>query len=95
MVVLWIGHRGSRPQGLQDAIKHPGVLLQYKLPGTDFWFCLLLCPQHSEQWVAPRRHSVTIYWEKEQYLEFPPGNRASRNVNHNSRSLPPLDLSKF
>ena len=61
-----IGHRGSRLQGLQDAIKHPrACCYKYKLPGYRlFWFHLLVCPQHSEQRVAPRRHSVTICWKK-------------------------------
>lgn len=65
------------------------MLLQYKLQGLLFH---LLHLQHSEQWVAPRRHSVTGCWNNEP--SWVGHQRAGLGViNPNSHSVPPLALS--
>lgn len=67
-----IGHRGSRPQGLQDAIKHPGHVATVQAP----WVLTL----GNSGWPLEGIQSLFI-GKKEQIAGVgPPENTSSRNV---------------
>ena len=65
--------------------------------GTDFFGFIYWCVLSTQNSGWPLEGIQSLFVGKKEQIAGvgPPGNRASANVHRNSRSLPPLDLSKF